>query len=84
MLAVKGYYRDGKVTLLEPLPEDIHEAELNIVVLPKHEPSASDPTQHCASEEQAEYAYTTLGLSTFFDTDDDADVDWEECLGLKE
>jgi hypothetical protein len=84
MLAVKGYYHKGKVTLLEPLPEDIQEAELNIVVLPKQGSFPSDETPSAVSEDEAEYGYKALGVRTFFDTDDDANVDWEDCLGLKE
>jgi hypothetical protein len=35
MLAVKAHYKDGVIDLLEPIPEEIKEAELNIVVIPK-------------------------------------------------
>ena len=36
MLAVKANYKDGVIDLLEPIPEEIKEAELNIVVIPKN------------------------------------------------
>ena len=36
MLAVKAHYKDGVIDLLEPIPEEIKEAELNIVVIPKN------------------------------------------------
>lgn len=35
MLAVKARYKDGVIDLLEPIPEEIKEAELNIVVIPQ-------------------------------------------------
>jgi hypothetical protein len=36
MLAVKAHYKDGVIDLLEPIPEEIKEAELNIVVIPRN------------------------------------------------
>jgi hypothetical protein len=35
MLAVKARYKDGVIDLLEPIPAEIKEAELNIVVIPQ-------------------------------------------------
>jgi len=35
MLAVKGIYKDGKIELLEPINE-VEEAELYIIVVPKN------------------------------------------------
>ena len=36
MLAVKAHYKDGVIDLLEPIPVEIKEAELNIVVIPRN------------------------------------------------
>jgi hypothetical protein len=36
MLAVKAYYKDGVIDLLEPIPVEIKEADLNIVVIPRN------------------------------------------------
>ncbi|MGX9365358.1 hypothetical protein ACTVJH_04880 [Desulfoplanes sp. PS50] len=85
MLAVKGHYKDGKITLLEPLPVSIHEAELNVVVLPvetddqKYFPSQEYICRESTSEED----FKNLSLAVFFNDTDDANVDWEDCLGLK-
>lgn len=85
MLAVKGHYKDGKITLLESLPENIHEAELNVVVLPmetsvhRHFPTQEYVCREATSEEE----FMNLGLSVFFNDNDDRNVDWEDCLGLK-
>ena len=35
MLAVKAYYKDGVIDILEPIPVEIKEADLNIVVIPR-------------------------------------------------
>ena len=35
MLAVRAHYKDGVIDLLEPIPAEIKEAELNIVVIPR-------------------------------------------------
>lgn len=82
MIAVKGYYRDGKITLLEPLPESVREAELNIIVLPgKEEGYVSPPAgEYLVRESTSEEEFKALGLRSFFGTQDDADVDWEDAL----
>jgi hypothetical protein len=35
-LAVKGYYEKGTIELLEPLPAEIYQEELTIVVIPNN------------------------------------------------
>jgi len=35
MLAVKAHYKDGVIDILEPIPVEIKEADLNIVVIPR-------------------------------------------------
>lgn len=37
MLTVKGIYKNGKIELVEPLPSEIKEAEVYIIILPKKE-----------------------------------------------
>lgn len=85
MLAVKGYYKDGKITLLEPLTEHILEAELYVVVLPMETADQHDfPSQgHACRKTTSEDDFKNLGLSVFFNDNDDATVDWEDCFGLK-
>lgn len=85
MLAVRGYYENGGITLLEPLPPEVREADLNIVVLPRDEKSApAIPADRFGAErKESEAAFKALGMSQFFNTEDDAQVDWEDCFGLK-
>ncbi len=35
MLAVKAHYKDGVIDILEPIPVEIKEADLNIIVIPR-------------------------------------------------
>jgi len=85
MLSVKGHYRDGKITLLEPMPEGVSEADLKIIVMPKEERRYLPPSGEALSVKEARgvQQFQALGLQAFFDTSDDAKVDWEDCLGLK-
>jgi len=78
MQAVKALYKEGKIQLLEPL-KGITEAELFIIVLDKAEPTAnrSLPTTH------SEQDFKTLGLGSFFDTNEDNNVDWEDMFDVK-
>jgi hypothetical protein len=82
MIAVRGYYRDGKITLLERLPESVREAELNMIVLPAEEEGYVSPPagEYLVRESTSEEEFKALGLRSFFGTQDDADVDWEDAL----
>ncbi|RKZ38889.1 MAG: hypothetical protein DRQ49_13065 [Gammaproteobacteria bacterium] len=71
MLAIKGHYKNGQVKLLNPIP-NVEEAELYIVVVEK-------PKIIKSSEEEFE----EIGLHSFFDTNDDKDVDWEDVFDVK-
>ena len=70
MLAIKGYYKDGHIELAEPMPETISSAELNIVVIPEN-------------KSNSEVDFKAIGLNSFFETKDDAEIDWEKFFGLK-
>lgn len=71
MLAIKGHYKNGQVKLLNPIP-NVEEAELYIVVVEKSKIMKS-------SEEEFE----EIGLHSFFETNDDKDVDWEDVFDVK-
>jgi len=78
MLAVKGHYEHGRVELLESI-EGIDEAEVIVVVskaLKRGTPvdEGSDKTD----------AFQMAGMETFFDNDEDVDVDWEEVFDVKD
>ena len=70
MFAIKGYYKDGHIELAEPMPDTISSAQLNIVVIPER-------------ISNSESDFQTIGLNSFFETKDDADIDWEKFFGLK-
>jgi len=84
MQAVKALYKQGQIQLLEPL-NGITEAELFIIVLDKTEPTAF--TQHSALSTQhslgSEQDFKSLGLASFFDTNEDNNVDWEDMFDVK-
>jgi len=85
MLAIKAYYTNGHIELLEPMPDHIHSAELNIIVIPSALQSevviSADTYQ--VTKKTSEDDFKLLGITEFFNTEDDSDIDWEECFGLK-
>ena len=86
MLALKARYEKGRIQLLEPMPDGIDKAELHIIVIPsvKGENPFTPPTQeYYAQLRTSEEEFKEIGLATFFDTEDDADIDWEDYFGLK-
>jgi hypothetical protein len=86
MIAIKAQYNDGKIELLEPIPPEIHRAKLNIVIIPDEPVSGSDnPVEKYFRETPDSLKdFQLTGLQSFFDTEDDRNVDWDEVFGLKE
>jgi len=85
MQAVKALYKQGQIQLLEPL-NGITEAELFIIVLDKTDTTTHTklPTAHCQLlTENSEQDFKSLGLNSFFDTNDDNNVDWEDMFDVK-
>ena len=85
MQAIKAIYKEGRIELLESFG-DIRSADLYIIVIPHREDKvkygiAGEVFQNRVMESEAEFK--KAGLSHFFDTKDDADVDWEDAFGLK-
>ena len=83
MQAVKAIYKHGNIQLLEPL-QDIEEAELFIIVIDKKDKmdyfsNHSFTENKCNSEQE----FKAIGLSNFFNTDEDNNVDWEEVFDVK-
>lgn len=86
MLAVKGIYKDGKIELLESL-EGISSADLFIVVAPHQADESDRKMPHSVFQGrrmESEEEFMNAGLHHFFDTDDDAQIDWEQAFGLKD
>jgi len=82
MQAVKALYKHGKIELLEPL-NDVEEAELFIVVLDKKEKNSDVVRSFVSKDESSESEFKSVGLASYFATDEDNDVDWEEVFDVK-
>lgn len=85
MLAVKAYYEDGRIVLVEPVPPNIKKANL-IIIIDSEEDSPKNYIRmdgYRISTPDSEEDFQMLGLYNFFDSDDDANIDWEVYFGLK-
>lgn len=82
MQAIKALYKGGSIQLLEPL-KDVQEAELFVIVLDKDESTGSVVKTFQASTKSSEDDFKAIGLASFFDTQDDSNVDWEEVFDVK-
>jgi len=82
MQAVKALYKHGNIELLEPL-NDVEEAELFIVVLDKKKENSDVVRTFVSREENSEHEFKAIGLASYFATDEDNDVDWEEVFDVK-
>lgn len=82
MQAVKALYKEGKIQLLAPL-QGVTEAELFVIVLDKVEQTGNAVTTFSPVEVSSEQEFMSLGLASFFDTNEDKNVDWEEMFDVK-
>lgn len=82
MQAVKAIYKQGQVQLLAPL-QDVTEAELFVIVLDKVEPSGGVVTAFRPIDSNSEQDFKAIGLASFFETNEDNNVDWEEFFDVK-
>ena len=82
MQAVKALYKEGRIQLLEPLC-GVTEAELFVIVLDKNEQTGNAGTTFSPVEVNSEQEFKSLGLVSFFDTNEDNSVDWEEMFDVK-
>lgn len=85
MLAIKADYNNGKITFIDALPDRIKKARLTIVVESDDEQEkVSIPAQEFAfSQKNSETEFKLIGLNSYFDTEDDKNVNWEDYFGLK-
>ena len=85
MIAIKANYKDGKITFIDQIPDQIKKAKLTIIVEPDDEPEKiSIPAQEFrVMEKDSEAEYKLIGLDSFFDTEDDKNINWEVYFGLK-
>ena len=85
MLAIKADYNNGKITFIDALPDRIKKARLTIVVESEDElENISIPAQEFAFKQRnSESEFELIGLKSFFNTEDDKNVNWEDYFGLK-
>jgi hypothetical protein len=82
MQAVRAIYKQGHIELLAPL-QDVTEAELFVIVLDKAEQTGDVLRSFRPIEANSEQEFKTIGLSSFFDTNEDNNVDWEDMFDAK-
>ena len=82
MQAVKAVYKEGNIHLLTPLV-GVNEAELFVIVLDKDEQVSGVAQSLRTLASNSEQDFQAIGLSSFFDTEDDNNVDWEELFDVK-
>lgn len=82
MQAVKAIYKDGNVQLLSPLP-DVREAELFVIVLDKDDTAGGMVRSFGTVSATSEEEFQAIGLTSFFDTEDDSNVSWEEVFDVQ-
>ena len=85
MLALLADYKNGKITLIEPMPDKIKNAKLTIVVEPADEPEklTIPAREFDMMVKDSETEYKLIGLNSFFDTENDQNIDWEDYFGLE-
>jgi hypothetical protein len=82
MQAIKAIYKEGSVHLLSPLP-DVSEAELFVIVLDKDDTAGGIARSFRTITTTSEEEFQAIGLTSFFDTEDDSNVSWEEVFGVQ-
>ena len=82
MQAVKALYKEGNIQLLAPL-QGVTEAELFVIVLDKVAQSGTVAQSFGPIEINSEQDFKAIGLSSFFETDEDNNVDWEDMFDVK-
>jgi hypothetical protein len=84
MIALKAALHDGKISMIDALPENIKNARLTIVIEEEFEPKASSiETQWKKVNTNSEEDFKNVGMAAFFDTEDDNNINWEEYFGIK-
>lgn len=86
MQAISGVYENGNFKIFgDNVPKDIKKAKLYIVMIPEEEEDKNYiPIDNFRiTESSSEEDFKMIGLSGFFSTEDDQNVDWEDCFGSK-
>ncbi|MEI6679674.1 MAG: hypothetical protein WCL21_13755 [Mariniphaga sp.] len=84
MLAIKANYQNGIITFLDSMPEMVKKARLTIVVEPDEQDSDLFPVQEFKGGTiSSEAEFEAIGLSAFFDDENDKNINWEDYFGIK-
>lgn len=86
MQAISGVYENGNFKIFgDNVPKDIKKAKLYIVMIPEEEEDKNYiPIDNFRiTESSSEDDFKMIGLSGFFSTEDDQNVDWEDCFATK-
>jgi hypothetical protein len=82
MQAVKALYQNGNIRLLEPIA-GVDEAELFVLVLDQKPKTSSAVNTFISLNPSSEQDFLAIGLSHFFDTEEDQNIDWEDMFDVK-
>ncbi|MGZ4975866.1 MAG: hypothetical protein ACXV8O_01840 [Methylobacter sp.] len=82
MQAIKAIYKEGNIHLLSPII-GVDEAELFVIVLDKDDQANGVTESFRAAAFSSKEEFQAIGLTSFFDTEDDNKVDWEELFDVK-
>ena len=84
MQAIYGYYKDGKIEIYGEIPRNIKRARLIIVLEPEEEAKRYVPLDGFRiTPPTSEEEFKMIGLYNFLNEEDDNNIDWEDCFGLK-
>lgn len=81
MQVVKALYHSGNIQLLAPLV-GVEEAELVVVVLDRDGETNLPAGMFRRVPDNSEQDFKALGMTHFFDTNDDNEIDWEEVFDV--
>ncbi|MDX2480965.1 MAG: hypothetical protein QNK24_11605 [Desulfuromusa sp.] len=82
MQTVKAPYKERNIQLLTPIQE-VDEAELFIIVLDKYEQAIVQAKIFSPQQSSSEQGFKPIGLASFFDGNEDNNVDWGSFFNVK-
>ena len=85
MIALKANYANGHINFLDPMPDRIKRAKLTIVIenIDEAEETADSTTSVLVKENDSESEFKLIGLTDFFEVENDKNINWEEYFGIK-
>ena len=82
MQAVKAIYKEGHIHLLSPLV-GVSEADLIVIVLDRDDKMEGMAKSFRTGPSTSEEEFQAIGLASFFDIEDDSNIDWEDVFDVK-